>query len=336
MQAISAALSLILLFAFQTSVRAETVATVAGESISREDVEKRVRPQLIEIENNRYEVLEQGLSEAIAEKLLDKEAKARGVSVEALRKTEIADKVPAPTDEMIQQLYDANKAQLGDQTFEELKPKITEYLAAQGAATREGEFIEELKKKHATTITLAPPKVEVDTAGRASRGGDSTAPVTIVAFSDYECPYCKRAEATVAQVMENYGKEVRYVMRDFPLPFHANAHAAAQAARCAGDQGKYWEYNDKMFQAADLQTSALQQTATDLQLDRTKFDECLSSGKYKAQVDADIAAGSEVGVNGTPAFFINGRMISGAQPFEKFKEIIDAEIARTKTATATP
>ena len=155
--------------------------------------------------------------------------------------------------------------------------------------------------------------------------------MTIIAFSDYECPYCKRAETTVAQVMDNYGKEVRYVHRDFPLPFHANANPAAQAARCAGDQGKFWEYHDKIFAAADLSTTALQQTAPDLGLDRTKFDECLSSGKYKAQIEADIAAGSEVGVNGTPAFFINGRLLSGAQPFEKFKEVIDGEIARKKT-----
>jgi protein-disulfide isomerase len=322
---------LALLFAFQTSARAETVATVAGESISRDDVEKRVRPQLIELENNRYEVLEQGLNEAIAEKLLEKEAKSRSVSIDDLRKTEVEAKVPQPTDDDIQKLYDQNKAQLGGQTLEELKPKIQQYLVGQAAATREGAYIEELKKKYATTVTLAPPKIEVGDGGRESRGGSTTAPVTIIAFSDYECPYCKRAESVVAQVMQTYGNDVRYVHRDFPLPFHAHATEAAQAARCAGDQKKFWEYHDKIFAAADLTTEALKQTATDLSLDRTKFDECLSSGKYKAQIEADIAAGSEVGVNGTPAFFINGRMLSGAQPFEKFKEIIDGEIARKKT-----
>jgi protein-disulfide isomerase len=331
-----AAFTLALLLFVPAAARAESVATVAGETISRDDIEKRVRPQLIEIENGRYEVLEQGLNEAIAEKLLEKESKARGMTLDELRKAEVESRVAAPTDEAIQQLYDANKAQLGDQTFEELKPKIAAYLANQAAAARETEFIEELKKKYPTTVTLEPPKIQVDTAGRASRGGGADAPVTIVAFSDYECPYCKRAESTVSQVMSTYGKDVRYVLRDFPLPFHANAHGAAQAARCAGDQEKFWEYHDKMFQASDLQTTALQQVATDLGLDRTKFDECLSSGKYKAQVDADIEAGSEVGVNGTPAFFINGRMLSGAQPFEKFKEVIDVEIARKKPPTATP
>ena len=320
-----------LLLAFPTFVRAETVATVGGDSISRDDVEKRVRPQLIEVENNRYEILEQGLNEAVAEKLLEKEAKSRGVSVSDLRKTEIEAKVPPPSDEDIQKLYDQNKAQLGGQTLDELKPKIQQYLVGQASAAREAAYIEELKKKYPTTVTLEPPKIQVDTAGRESRGGGADAPVTIVAFSDYECPFCKRAETTVAQVMQTYGNDVRYVHRDFPLPFHAHANEAAQAARCAGDQKKFWEYHDKIFAASDLGSDALKQTATDLGLDRTKFDECLASGKFKAQIDADVAAGSEVGVNGTPAFFINGRMLSGAQPFEKFKETIDAEIARAKT-----
>src|SRR6185295_840746 len=123
-----------LLLAFPTFVRADTVATVAGDSISRDDVEKRVRPQLIEVENNRYEILEQGLNEAIAEKLLEKEAKSRGVSVSDLRKTEIEAKVPAPSDEDIQKLYDQNKAQLGGQTLDELKPKIQQYLVGQASA----------------------------------------------------------------------------------------------------------------------------------------------------------------------------------------------------------
>jgi protein-disulfide isomerase len=320
-----------LLLTFSVSARAESIATVAGEDISRDEVEKRVRPQLIEVENNKYEILEQGLNEAIAEKLLAKEAKSRGVTVDDLRKTEIEAKVPEPSDDQIQKLYDQNKAQLGTQTLDELKPKIKAYLQNQGAAGRETEYIEELKKKYPTTVTLAPPKIEVSDAGRESRGGGTDAPVTIIAFSDYECPFCKRAEGTVAQVMQTYGNDVRYVHRDFPLPFHAHANEAAQAARCAGDQKKFWEYHDKIFAAADLSSDALKNTATELGLDRTKFDECLASGKYKAQIDADIAAGSEVGVNGTPAFFINGRMLSGAQPFDKFKETIDAEIARAKT-----
>lgn len=330
MKSIFRFLTLVSLLAVPGFAAAETVATVAGEAISRDELERSLRPQLIEIENNRYDILEQGLEGIIAEKLLAKEAQARSVTVEQLRTTEIEGKIQQPTDEDAQKLFEQNKAQLGNATFDELKPRIMAYLVNQRSSVRQTEFLAELKKKYETKITLEPPKVNIDTAGRASRGGDATAPVTIIAFSDYECPFCKRAEEVVTQVLAAYGKEIRYVHRDFPLPFHANAHEAAQAARCAGDQGKYWEYHDALFKASDLTPESLKKTAGELGLDGAKFDQCLASEAHNDEIEADIAAASDVGVTGTPAFFINGRMISGAQPFEKFKEIIDAEIERSK------
>jgi protein-disulfide isomerase len=127
--------------------------------------------------------------------------------------------VPPPSDEDIQKLYDQNKAQLGGQTLDELKPKIQQYLVGQASAAREAAYIEELKRKYPTTITLEPPKIQVDTAGRESRGGGADAPVTIIAFSDYECPFCKRAGVPGASRRPT--NDVRYVHRDFPLPFHA-------------------------------------------------------------------------------------------------------------------
>ena len=329
-----AVLAFVSLLALPALARAEAVATVAGEPISREDLERSIRPQLIELENNRYEILEQGLDGMISEKLLAKEAKTRGISVEELRRTEIEAKIQQPTDEDAQKLYDQNKAQLGNASFEELKPRIMAYLVNQKSAARQTEFLDGLKKKHETKIMLEPPKVSVDSGGRASRGGDASAPVTIIAFSDYECPFCKRSEEVVTQVMTTYPKDVRYIHRDFPLPFHAHAKDAARGALCAGDQGKFWEMHDKLFKATDLSVENIKKTAGELGLDQAKFDACLASTEHDKQIDADIAAGSDVGVSGTPAFFINGRMISGAQPFEKFKEIIDSEIARSKTASA--
>jgi protein-disulfide isomerase len=322
------ALLLVSVFGIPYAHAEAPVATVAGEPITRAELERHVRPQLIEIENNRYEALDQGLQEMVAEKLFEKEAQTRGLSVQQLRDKEIDAKITAPTDAEIQEVFDTNKAQLGNATLDDLKPRITAYLANQRAGERARAFLDELRAKYETKISLTPPKIEVGDGGRASRGGDKNAPITIIAFSDFECPYCKRSEETVSQVLDAYGDKIRYVFRDFPLPFHANAHEAAAAARCAGEQDKFWEYHDKLFQTAALSTENLQSHATALELDRTKFDECLASDKYDAEIDADVAAGSDVGVTGTPAFFINGRMLSGAQPFERFKEVIDAELAR--------
>jgi protein-disulfide isomerase len=310
---------------------AEPVATVAGQPISRADLEKHTKAKLIEIDNERYEALREGLDELIASELIKLEAKARGITQQALEQQEIEAKAAAPTDAEIQQVYDANKEQLND-TLENVKGRIVEYLKAYKTEERRSAFVEELKGKYKTAVLLRPPVVEVDTAGRPQRGGGANAPVTIIAFSDYECPFCKRAEGAVAQVLKTYGNKVRYVHRDFPLPMHPHARPAAEAAGCANSQGKFWEYHDKLFASDDLGTEKLQAMATEVGLDRAKFDDCLSKQPFEAAIEKDIADGTTVGVTGTPAFFINGRMLSGAQPFENFKEVIDDELAHAKKA----
>jgi protein-disulfide isomerase len=300
------------------------VATVGGTPITRAALEKHVKAKLIELENERYEAEKEGLDEMIAEELFGQEAKARKVTPDQLTETEITAKVGAPTDQEIQQVYDANKAQLGGQTLDQVKPRIVEYLKEQRAEQRKSQFVDELKAKYKTTVALRAPVIEVATAGRPEKG-PAGAPVTMIAFSDYECPFCRRAEDTVEQVLKTYDGKIRYVFRDYPLPFHKNAKPAAIAAGCAREQGKFWEYNQKLFKT-ELSADNLKKIAADVGMDGAKFDACVAKNDSKS-IDQDIADGSSVGVNGTPAFFINGRMISGAQPFEAFKEIIDDEIA---------
>ena len=173
--------------------------------------------------------------------------------------------------------------------------------------------------------------VQVDTAGRPERGGGVKAPVTIIEFSDYECPFCGRAEKIVNQVMTTYGDRIRLVYRDFPLEMHQHARLASEAANCANAQGKFWEYHAKLFDnQTALSEEQLKSYAGELGLDKAKFETCLKEKPFKAAIDKDMTDGSKVGVNGTPAFFINGRMLSGAQPFDKFKEVIDDELANAK------
>jgi protein-disulfide isomerase len=309
------------------------LATVGTKTFTRADIEARVKPKLIEIEAQKYEVLREGLDEAIAEELFKLEAAARKISPEQLQKDEIESKIPTPSDADIQKLYDDNKDELQGQTLEQVKPQIIEYLKAEKAQARHEAFITELKAKYKTVDKLQPPKVEVATAGRPERGGGAKAPVTIVEFSDYQCPFCKRGEDSIQKVFETYGDKVRIVFRDYPLPFHPQARPAAEAAACAHAQGKFWEYNKKLF--ANQQALAdenLKAYAKDLGLDTAKFEECYAKKPGSAAIDKDLADGAAAGVNGTPAFFINGRSLSGAQPFEKFKEVIDQELAAAKPA----
>lgn len=305
----------------------DIVATVGDRKITRTELEKHVKPKLVQLENQRFQVLQEGLEELIADELYGLEAKARGISVEQLVKQELENKVTDPTQEEIQKLYEDNKEDLEGQSLEQLRPQLAQYLKQQKLAERHQQFLSELRNKYKTTIALKPPVVAVSDGGRPARG-PATAPVTIVAFSDYECPFCKRASATVAEVLRHYGDKVRFVHRDFPLSFHQHARLAAEAAACAQDQGKFWEYHDRLWKADDLSEGGLKSLAKETGLDVAKFNECLEKKPHSAAIDRDIEDGAAAGVNGTPAFFVNGRMLSGAQPFEAFKQLIDEELKR--------
>ena len=178
------------------------------------------------------------------------------------------------------------------------------------------EFIAEMKVKYGFESYLEPLRFPVEVAGFPARGPED-APVVIVAFSDFECPYCSRVIPTLEHVVETYGDQVRLVFRQFPLNnIHPNAQKAAEASLCANDQGKFWEMHDLMFKEQKS-----------LELDVEAFNECIDSSKYAETVMSDLKAGGQVGVTGTPALFINGRFLSGAQPFEQLAAVIDAELA---------
>ncbi len=175
-----------------------------------------------------------------------------------------------------------------------------------------------------------PGRVDVSADDDPTKGLD-TAKVTMIEFSDFQCPFCGRFYTqTLPQIEKDYietGK-VKYVFRDFPLSFHQNAQKSAEAAECADEQGKFWDYHDRLFENQEsLDTDSLKKYADELGLDTEKFNDCLDSGKYTEEVQKDFKDGQQAGVRGTPAFFINGILVSGAQPFENFKQVIDAELA---------
>ena len=192
-------------------------------------------------------------------------------------------------------------------------------------------IIQEAPQAGETPQTEEPDIVGVSVDDDAMKG-DANAPVTIIEFSDYECPFCGRHFSdTLPQIIEEYvdtGK-VNIVFRDFPLGFHDKAQKAAEAAECAGEQDMYWEMHDKLFEnQGDLSVDSLKTYAADVGLDTEVFNECLDSGAMAEEVKKDMADGESYGVSGTPANFINGRFVSGAQPFSVFKQIIEEELAK--------
>jgi protein-disulfide isomerase len=316
-----------------TSQASEPVAEVNGKPITMGDLEKSVAGQLAKLDHQRRAVLEGGLGSLIDQKLLEAEAASRGITVEALEKVEIDDKAGQISDADAEAFYKANKARLPPNRSEkQLLPQIKTYLANQKKEQLRDDLLSALRTKYHSKVLLEPERMQVSDAGAPAKG-PKDAPVTIIEFSDYQCPFCARVEPALKEAFKTFGDKIRLVYRQFPLGFHANAEKAAEASLCANDQGKFWEMHDAMF--ADqhaLGVDKLKATAARLGLNADQFDKCLDSGKYKAQVQKDVADGTAVGVQGTPTLFINGRVISGAVPFSEIKRVIDDELARKGSA----
>jgi len=309
----------------------EKLAEVDGTVITRAEIDRSGGKQLQSLRHQLYELERQKLSDYIGATLLSREAKDRNISVTTLLEQEVNAKVPAVSEEDIRAFYEGNKARIGVE-LDKVHDQIRDYLHEQKSTARKNEYFKVLRSKAKVTTYLKPPPIQradVPITGAPFRGSEK-APVTIVKFEDFECPFCKSVQPTLAAVLKKYDGKVRLVHKDLPLEqIHPHAQLAAEAARCAGEQGKFWDYHDALYQnAPKLGPAELKNYAKQVGLTATPFDQCLTSGKYKAVVQKDLSEGAKLGLTGTPSFFINGRQISGALPVESFAAIIDEELGQ--------
>ncbi len=314
------------------------VARMTGAVITAGELDEAVKGALRQLENDYneriYKTRRGTLEQLVIEKLVEGKAKAENLDPDEYVAREVRKKVAEPSDGEIRNLYD--RAVAGGQKLPPYDDKVKAGIASYMKESMEREAVmawtEELKKEAKVEILLPEyeaPKVDVAAVGPSR--GPAAAPITIVEFSDFECPYCAGAEATVKDLLAAYPDKIRLVYRDFPLPNHKQAPKASEAAHCADDQGKYWEMHGKLFAAnGKLAVTDLKGYARELGLDGARFDRCLDSGEKAKVVASHRKAGEEAGVNGTPAFFINGRLISGAQPLDAFKKLVDKELAPKK------
>jgi protein-disulfide isomerase len=308
------------------------LARVGDVEISKAELDEILAADLDRLEQdyekNRHQLVEQGLENLIVEKLLEVEAASRDISVDDLFAAEIESKIAEITDEQVDAFYEAQKARI-PQPKEQVVDQIRQYLRNQQAQPLQQSLVSGLRDKYAVTSFLEPMRTRVDT-GDGPSSGPADAPVTIVEFSDFQCPFCSRVIPTLKRVEEEYGDKVRLVFRQFPLHrLHPQAQKAAEASLCAEDQGKFWEMHDAMFaDQAGLAVDKLKEKAALLGLSMDAFNDCLDSDRYADRVDADLKAGADAGVSGTPALFINGRFLSGAQPYDEIAKIIDDELSR--------
>jgi predicted DsbA family dithiol-disulfide isomerase len=304
------------------------VAEVDGEAITRAELDEEAAAPLARLRQEEYDVRRQVLEALIADRLVEAAARDQGISTEELLQQNVEQGVPSPPPAQLEDIYARNEARFAGQTREQAYARIVELLRQRMVAERRREFEQSLREESEVTIFLDPPRVAIDIPDGAVGTGPENAPVTIVEFTDYQCPYCHRAQDVIDQVLDQYEGQVRLVHLDFPLENHPGAVPAARAARCAAEQGRFWDYHRSLMKdKGSLDEDDLARRAATLKLDTGDFAECLASDRHLETIQAEFQQGSDLGVTGTPAYFVNGRMISGARPLSAFTEIIDAELA---------
>jgi protein-disulfide isomerase len=302
-------------------------ATVNGIKITSADIEDNLKPLIYQIQQQVYNYRQTELALKINDLLLEAEAKKKGVTARNLIDTEVSAKLPIVTEAQAEQFFNENKSRMNG-NFATLKAQIMQYLQQQEEQKHLLAYAGRLRSAAAVQVFLKAPqspvfKIAIDDQPTK---GNPNAKVTVVLFTDFQCPTCAKAHPTLEKLIEEFGSSVKFVVRDFPLDQHKNALKAAEAAEIAREHGKYWEYIALLYRnQPSLEIEELRNYAVSIGLDREEFATALNNGKYAAQVERDLLDGEKVGVDATPTFFVNGRKIEG-YTYEILKAAIEAAL----------
>ncbi|HZH32259.1 MAG TPA: thioredoxin domain-containing protein [Pyrinomonadaceae bacterium] len=308
--------------------RARLFAVVNGQRITSADIEDSLKPLIYSVQQRIYLLRRNEVDLRVNDVLLRQEAQRRNVEMKALVDAEVAARMKPVTEAEAQKFYNDNRERVNGE-FAQLKPQIIDYLQDMQKREAEEAFARQLRQTAALEVNLRAPQAPVLQIAIDDQPakGNPAAPVTIVEFTDFQCPSCAAAQPVLERLMAEYGERVRLVVRDFPLERHPQAAKAAEAAEAARAQGKYWEYANLLFtNQTALGVDKLKEYATRLGLDRQKFDAALDSGQMAGKVQRDLNDGIRLGVSGTPYFFVNGRAAS-TLTYEGLKAVIDNALA---------
>ncbi len=306
--------------------RSAVVAEVNGTTVTLGELEQKRSDNLFQARRQYYQAESKALDDLIEERLLEMQARRENLTVDQLLERHVNSQIKKdPTDDQLQIFYES----LGtDQPFEAVRPEILAQLHSLRISKARAAYVKTLRSEAKISVTLAEPRVEVALDGKSVRG-PRNAPVRVVEFADYQCPYCKQLEPQLERLQHDFGDKVAIAFMDFPLPMHAHADKMAEAANCAGAQGKFWDYHDFLFK--DLKDpfdiAVLKEHARMLNLDSAKFDSCLDSNGQATQINKDMAEGVRLGITGTPTLFINGRFASGSVKYDTLRDMVQQELS---------
>ena len=315
--------ALVLLSAGSAAAQEDTrvVAEVGGVKVTMAELEQEESARLLSAHYQYYQAETRALNELIDKKLLEQKAKSENLTLEQLVDRDIKSQVKDPTEDQMKVYYEGLET---DQPYDAVRGKILEKIRQLRTEKARSAYVSVLRVQTTVYITLAPPRANVDLQN-AQMIGPQKAPVTIVEFADYECPYCQKVAADVKKLQADLSDKVAFTYKDFPI--HSRSEKAAEAARCAGKQGKFWELHDELFHSKELDVDQLKAQARALKLDSSEFDKCLDSGEEAEAVDRDHKEGTRLGISGTPSFFINGHFMSGALDYATLRQIVEQQLA---------
>jgi predicted DsbA family dithiol-disulfide isomerase len=308
----------------------QVIAEVGGQKLTLGDLQQQLGGKLLQARYQYYMNQRKALDQLIDDKLLEIEARNRDLSVDELLKTVVYRGVKDPTEDQMQVYYEGTESA---ESYEEMRDQILDHIRELRRDKARANFVKELRNNARVQVLLEPPLIDVNLKD-AYEKGSTTSPVTLVEFADYECPYCQKITPELQKLEKEYAGRLAVVYKDFPLPIHHTSQKAAEAARCAGEQGKFWEYHDVLFYSKQLQISDLKAHARVLRLDGDRFDKCLDDGAEAANVKKDLEEAHQLGLTGTPSFFVNGHFFSGAADYAVLKEMVEMELAFSPRAAS--
>jgi protein-disulfide isomerase len=319
-----------ILFVLQVNVQAQNpdsvVALVNGEKITLQEVDETIEAQLFPLQQQLYALRKAALSNLVTAKLLHNEALRRKISIDQLRKELMAGTIEV-TSAQVADAYKQNSPLLALMSEHEARERLRLDLESQQRMKLFRKALEKLRSSSEITLSLEQPPATAKLDDGLSPGKGSDKPlVTIVEFSDFQCPYCKQAQSTVAQVLERYSDQVKLVFKHLPSEGHPNALQAASAAVCAGEQKRFWEFHDRLFDSNDLSSVAVENIAVQLGLNMSRFRACLVSESPRNVIVKDIESARLLRIDSTPSFVINGKVVTGAIGFGEFQRLIDLEL----------
>jgi protein-disulfide isomerase len=309
-------------------------AKVAGQVITYDELVHPVASRIYDLQQQIYRLERDRLDQLLAKTVLEKEAEKQGKPLQEMLKEFLSTQSLTVENQEIDDYYAENRSRFADWngSQQELSAQIRAYLLQVKRQQTVLEYSKSLAPKYGVTVYLKEPKSPIIQVAMEKDDpvlGPKNAPLTIFEFSDYQCPACRRSHAVVRELQQFYNDRVRWVFKDFPMPGHKWARGAAMAAHCAAEQGKFWEYQDLLFSShEELSPQRLLQLAKDLDLEDHTFINCLEAGKFQAHLEKHIEEGKKFGLDTTPTFVINNRLVSGAPPPDRFKQIIDEELQK--------